>query len=232
MSKIHFPALALLLLCGCAGGARLGANSSAVQVAETLGPPDSPVVSIDTANYRIGPTDEIAVSVFGAPELDREGAVDAAGNFSLPLAGSIAAAGRTPLELATDIEGRLRGRYLREPKVAVNIKVAKAQMVTVDGEVRQPGLYPVVGRMSLQQVLATAKGASEAADIGNVVVFRTVNGQKMAAMFNVKDIRAGRYSDPQIYGNDIVVVGQSAMRRFLRDAAMTFPLLGRFIPVL
>ncbi|MEO5973245.1 MAG: polysaccharide biosynthesis/export family protein [Sphingomicrobium sp.] len=232
MSRLILPAFAAALLCGCGSTTQLDRNSTAVRVADSLPAPDSPEIAVDVANYRIGPTDQIAVSVFGAQELDREGTVDAAGNFSLPLAGTIAAAGKTPQQLATDIEDKLRGRYLKDPKVAVNIKEAKAQMVTVDGEVKQPGIYPVVGRMSLQQAVATAKGASEAANIGNVIVFRTVSGQKMAAMFNLKDIRSGRYEDPQIYGNDIVVVGDSATRRFLRDASMAMPLLARFVPVL
>lgn len=211
---------------------RLDEQSSAVQVAQALPPPDSSVLTVDTARYKIGPSDVISVAVFGAPELDREGTVDAAGNFALPLAGTIMAAGHTPQDLARAIEAKLRGPYVKDPQVTVNVKEAHAQTVTVDGEVRQPGVYPVVGRMTLQQAVATAKGAADTANIKNVVVFRTVEGQKMAAMFDLREIRSGRTPDPEIYGNDIVVVGENATRRFLRDAYFTFPLLGRFIPVL
>lgn len=182
------------------------------------------------APYRLGPGDEIVLSVFGTPELDRTGIVDAAGNFAIPLAGTVAAAGRTPEEFADAVEEKLRGPYLKNPKVSVNVKQSTAQTVTIDGEVRQPGIYPVVGNMTLQQAIATARGASEAANVRNVIVFRTVNKQKMAAMFDLKDIRSGRYADPQIYGNDIVIVGESAVHKFMRDTAMSFPLLGRFIP--
>src|SRR5690606_18851553 len=113
--------------------------------------------------------------------------VDAAGNFSMPLVGSVAAGGKTPQELADVIAEKLRGRYLKDPQVAVNIKEARARTVTVDGSVRQPGVYPVIGEMTLQQAVATAKGADQSADIDKVIVFRTVNGQKMAAMFNLRD---------------------------------------------
>jgi polysaccharide export outer membrane protein len=54
----------------------------------------------------------------------------------------------------------------------------------------------------------------------------------VAALFSLKDIRAGRLEDPQIYGNDIIVVGESAARRFLRDFSSMFPVLGTFVPVL
>jgi polysaccharide export outer membrane protein len=201
-------------------------------VARSLPPPDSPTRTIDLSAYRIGPTDEIVVTVFGAPELGREGSVDAAGNFSLPLAGTVVAAGKTPDELASAIADKFRGQYLKNPQVVVNIKTARAQTVTIDGAVREPGVYPVVGKLTLQQAIATAKGASDAANISNVIVFRTVNGQKMAAMFNLRDVRSGRYEDPQIYGNDIIVVGESAFRRFFKDYVSAFPVLGSFIPVL
>ena len=149
----------------------------------------------------------------------------------MPLAGTLQAGGRTPDELARAIEDELRGRYLRDPQVSVNIKEALGDLVTIDGEVREPGVYPVLGRMTLQQAIATAKGASEAANIKNVVVFRTVDGQQMAAMFNLHDIRSGRSEDPQVYGRDIVVVGENSLRRWLRDTAITFPILGRFVPM-
>lgn len=219
-------------LAACAGGAKLDERSTAVTVAESLPPPDTPSILVDAQRYRIGANDEIAVTVFSAPELDKTGVVDAAGMFALPLVGSISAAGKTPPELAKDIESQLQGRYLKVPRVAVNIMQARSQSVTVDGEVKEPGMYPVVGNISLQQIIATAKGTTPGANLGNVIVFRTVSGQKMAAMFNLRDIRSGRYADPQIYGNDIIIIGETAARRFLQDTAMTFPLLARFVPVL
>lgn len=231
MARYTLPALALML-AACSSGGRLDESSTAVRVAQALPAPDSADLPIDLSNYRIGPMDQISVSVFGAPELDRAGAIDAAGNFAMPLVGTVAAAGYTPAELAKTIEDKLRGRYLRNPQVAVNVNEAKAKLVTIDGEVREPGVYPIIGRMTLQQAIATAKGASETANIKNVVVFRTVQGQRMAAMFNLRDIRNGRYDDPQIFGNDIVVVGENATRRFLRDFSGAFPLLGRFVPVM
>jgi polysaccharide export outer membrane protein len=102
-------------------------------------------------------------------------------------------------------------------------------MITVDGAVGAPGVYPIVGRMSLQQAIASAKGAAEIANLNQIVVFRTVNNQKMAGSFSLKAIRSGQAVDPQLYANDIVVVGENATRRFLKDAG-SFPILNRFLP--
>ncbi|MEO8454678.1 MAG: polysaccharide biosynthesis/export family protein [Sphingomicrobium sp.] len=202
-------------------------------MATALPPPDSTVVPIETAPYHIVPGDELVVSVFGASDLDRDGLVDGAGNFSMPLAGTIHVAGQTPQEVSAMIEDKLRGNYLKHPRVALNVKQsANQQTITVDGEVQQPGIYPVVGRMTLQQAIATAHGASQQANIRKVIVFRTVSNQKLAAMFDLKSIRSGQVADPQIYGNDIVVVGESAIQKFLKNAYLPFTALGRFIPVL
>jgi polysaccharide export outer membrane protein len=235
VGKFAYALLGLfaVALSACASGPTLGEGSRAVTVAETLPPPDQTGMALDLSSYRIGPLDIIRVEVFGAPELTREAEVDAAGNFSLPLTGPVMAAGRTPGELSGAIAEKLKERYLKNPQVSVNIVKAQSKTFTVDGAVRQPGLYPIVGKMTLQQAIATARGADVAANLNNVVIFRTVNNQKVAALFSLQEIRAGRLIDPQIYGNDIVVVGESATRRFIRDFGGIFtPVLGTFVPIL
>ena len=233
MRDVGYGLLVLALaLGGCASGPTLGEGSTAVRVTQSLPPPDQSGMAVDLSTYQIGPLDVIRVEVFGAPELTREAEVDAAGNFSLPLAGPVVAAGRTPAQLSEAVSVKLRDRYLKNPQVSVNIVKAQSKTFTVDGAVRDPGNYPILGKMTLQQAIAKARGADVAANLNNVVIFRTVNNSKAAALFSLKDIRAGRLEDPQIYGNDIIVVGESAARRFLRDFGSMFPILGQFVPVL
>lgn len=220
-----------LFVTACAAGPGLDSQSQAVTVATALPDQVSDVQTTRFTSYRMGPTDTISVSVFNAPELAREGQVDGAGNFLLPLVGNVEAGGKTPAELASVIEDSLRGRYLKNPQVTVTIVEARAHTVTVDGAVTRPGIYPIAGEMTLQRAIATAQGLSEIADTDRVIVFRTVSGQKMAAMFDLNDIRSGRTEDPRIFGDDIVVVGESGVRRFLRDVSRV-PALSTFIPVL
>src|SRR3546814_21117547 len=92
-----------------------------------------------------------------------------------------------------------------------------SQVVTVSGEVRKPGLYPVLGKMTLMRAIAQAEGSTEFADADNVVVFRTVSGQDMAAVYNLGAIRRGNYNDPAVYAHDVVVVGESGTRRLFTD---------------
>ncbi|PVE50112.1 transposase [Arthrobacter sp. TPD3018] len=173
----------------------------------------------------IGPLDTIQVDVFNVPELSREMQVDASGRISMPLVGTIDARGKTAGELAGAVEAALRGRYVRDPDVTVNIKSSVSQVVTIDGQVIEPGLYPVTNQMTLLRAIASAKGLSEFARQDDVVILRTVDGRKMAGLYNIGAIRSGVYDDPAIYANDVVVVGDSPQRRLFRDFVSLAPLL-------
>jgi polysaccharide export outer membrane protein len=164
--------------------------------------------------------------VYGIEELNsRDVRADAGGRISFPLVGSIDAAGKTADQIAAEIEQRLRAHYIRNPQVTVNLKEAVSRVITVDGEVREPGLYPVLGRLTLMRAVATAKGLGENAQASSVVVFRTVNGQQLAALYNLQAIRRGVYDDPEVYANDIVIVGDNEARRLFRDFLQVVPLL-------
>lgn len=165
------------------------------------------------------------MDVFNVPDLSREMQVDASGRIAMPLAGTIDARGRTAQELAAAIEAELRGRYIRDPQVTVNIRSSVSQVVTIDGQVVEPGLYPVTNQMTLMRAIASAKGFSEFARQEDVIILRTVSGRKMAGLYNVSAIRRGAYDDPPIYANDVIVVGDSPQRRLFRDFVSLAPIL-------
>ena len=219
------------MLTTCASSSRLSSDSTAVIVSQTL-PTAGTIANSDFSTYRIGPLDTLSIDVFGAPELSRSGAVDIAGNFSMPLIGSVAAGGLTPLQLGDRITAALRARYVKKPEVSVNLTQTRPRSVTVDGAVRSPGSFPVVGIMTLQEAIAQAKGANDLADLRNVVVFRSVGAKKWAAMFDLRQIRSGRVADPRVFADDVVIVGEDATRRFFKDLSASFPPFGSFVPVL
>lgn len=173
----------------------------------------------------IGPLDTLAVDVFGIRELGREVQVDASGRIAMPLVGTLDAGGKTAGELAGDIEAALRARYVRDPQVTVNILSSVSQVVAIDGQVVEPGLYPVTNQMTLLRTIASAKGLTEFARVDDVVILRTVDGRPMAGLYNVAAIRRGTYGDPPVYANDVVVVGDSPARRMFRDLIALSPLI-------
>lgn len=217
-----FVFLSALAISGCASKPIGGADR--VRVTQGALPPPTRVdVSAADRPYLIGPFDKIKIDVFGVPELSNEMQADASGRISFPLIGAVDAAGSTPAELATIIEQKLRGKFVRNPQVTVNLKETISQVITIDGQVREPGLYPVIGHMSLMRAVATAKGAAEYAKLDDVVVFRTVDNQRMAALYNLTAIRRGAYDDPEVFANDVIIVGDSKARRIFKDALLVLP---------
>jgi len=221
----------VLVLCaavvagGCAATRLTGGPDVAVVASDALPPPGEQDGISSQRAYRIGPFDRLEIDVFGVDELRKEVQADASGRVSFPLAGTIDAGGLTPTQLAQEIASRLRGEYIRDPQVTVNLRETASSVVTVEGAVREPGIYPVMGRTTLIRAIAAAKGVSETANLQHAVIFRTVGGQRMAALYSVRAIREGRYADPEVYANDVVMVGESNARRFFRDLIQTAPLL-------
>lgn len=221
------PAILLTLLAACAGPTTLGGDPSIEVVAAGELPAPQPTdLTMTDRPYLVGPFDKLKIDVFGIKDLsDKEVQVDASGRLSFPLAGVVEVAGKTPGEIADLLRVRLEARFVRDPQVTVNLTDTISQVMTVEGEVREPGLYPVVGRMTLLRAIARAKGTTEFSRLEDVVVFRTVKGRNLAALYNLRAVRRGLYADPEIYANDVVVVGDSKARRIFRDIIQAAPLL-------
>ena len=222
--------LAALIVAACSSPRLVGNENLTVVSASELPAPTRADLSSEVQPFLIGPNDRISVDVFGVPDLSKTIQADASGRISYPLVGQIEAAGRTPEELAQLIEDRLRGQYVRNPDVTVNLIETFSQNVTVDGEVTRPGPYPVRGRMTLMRAVAAAGGTTEFARQSHVVVFRRAEGRDLAALYNLGQIRQGAYMDPEIYANDVIVVGESQARRLFRDliqasGVLTTPLI-------
>jgi len=220
-----WPALLLLAASACASPQMGQSPGTVVMENQVLPLPSRTDMVAASRPYLIGPFDKLNIDVFGVADLAREVQIDASGRLSFPLIGVIEAAGLTPGELAIAIETRLSGRFVRQPQVTVNLIETVSQVITVDGEVREPGLYPVIGNMTLIRAVATAGGTTEFAGLGNVVVFRTVAGQRYAGLYNLKAIRQGNYEDPEMFANDVIVVSENTARRIFRDILTATPLL-------
>lgn len=214
----RFSILFLVLFLPACGQTILG-GSPDVTVVSSDGLPEPTRVDLLSSNrpYLIGPFDKLKIDVFGIEDLSKEVQIDASGRLSFPLIGVVEASGLTPGELSGELEKRLQGRYVRDPQVTVNLEETVSQVITVDGQVDQPGLYPVIGRMTLMRAVATAGGTSEFAKLSDVVIFRTVNGDQLAGLYNLKAIRRGNYGDPEVFANDVIVVGDSQARRIFKD---------------
>ena len=193
-----------------------------------LSVPDNTSV-VQSGDVRIGAMDVLDISVFGAPDLDNEYQVDFEGILKLPLIGAFDVRGLTVSDLSTRIETMLEEQnFLQDPNVTVRILDTNEQLITVEGSVQKPGMYPVEGQLTLLQAIALSGGPSESANPKKVIVFRQINGERNAAGFDLTKIRKGEDKDPLVYGNDIIVMDGSEARLAYRDFLRSVPLLAIF----
>jgi polysaccharide export outer membrane protein len=131
----------------------------------------APIPATYDAAYRLDAGDKLRVVVYGQEGLTNTYAIDAGGAITMPLIGSVPARGRTPAELASAISSRLRGGYIRDPSVAVEIESYRPFFIL--GEVAAPGQYPYVPNMSVESAVAIAGGFSPRARRDRVTVTHT-----------------------------------------------------------
>ena len=89
--------------------------------------------------------------------------VDQSGKILLPIVGSIEVAGKSQSELVGAIEAKLKP-IIRDPRVDVTIVEGRAFTFTVDGQVRNSGVYALQRPdFDIEQAVALAGGANEGA---------------------------------------------------------------------
>ena len=161
-------------------------------------------------DYVIGPQDKLKVRVLELKDfgIDEE-EVDANGQIDLPLVGTVTAAGKTTSQLQQEIAKLLGDRYLQSPHVSVSVTDSASQKVTVEGEVKNPGVFLMKGRTTLMMAISMAGGPTTNADLRKVAVIRLVDGQRRAAICDYKEISKGRAPDPFLLGNDTLVMNSS-----------------------
>jgi polysaccharide export outer membrane protein len=230
--RFLWVAVLAMLLAGCAGsgGTRRSAGNAVAGI--DLPPPDTTAASgayEGASDYRIGAQDLLQISVFGVQDLDKEVRVNSNGQISLPLVGGVMAGGKTIPELEADLAKKYADGFLQNPQVSVFVKEYTSQRVTLEGAVKKPGIYPITGRTSLLQAIALAEGVDDKiADLGGIVLMRQVGGRRKAAVYDLRLVRKGLVEDPQVYGDDIVVVEQSGSKSAFRRFIESVPAIGVF----
>lgn len=212
-----------VLLAGCAGSHPLPQAGAAVR-------PPRIDVPANLGESRIRPADKLDVHVLFEPDLSRDQLrVDSSGVIEMPIVGRVQAGGLTALELSDVIRTRLLP-YLKKPQVDVSVVSTASDHVTVEGNVNDPGVFDIAGSATLLEVLARAKSPNRTAALDQIVVFREVDGRRVAAVFDLRRIRRGVDEDPKLYAGDTVVVGFSALKGAFRDFLVAAPVFSIFRP--
>ncbi|MBK6334212.1 MAG: polysaccharide export protein [Thermomonas sp.] len=216
----------LLASCASSGGGRTDA------VATSLPAPDTTSASgayQGGSDYRVGAQDLLEISVFGVKDLEKEVRVNSNGQISLPLIGGVMAGGKTIPELEAELARKYADAFLQNPQVSVFVKEYTSQRITLEGAINKPGIYPITGKTTLLQAIAIGGGLNDQlADLGGVVVMRYVGGKRMAAVYDLRQVRRGTVDNPELFGDDIIVVEQSGSKTAFRRIIESIPVLGVF----
>jgi polysaccharide export outer membrane protein len=173
--------------------------------------------------YKIGPLDVLDVSVFQVPDLTRSVQVADNGLINFPLVGQLQAGGKTAHQVEADLTGRLSAKYLQSPQVTVFVKEYNSQRFTVEGSVRQTGIFPLKGQTTLIQALAQAGDINNDIASGAIVIFRTIDGKRSAARFDFDAIQKGNAHDPELQPGDVIVVDTSPTKEVVNNIMHVLP---------
>lgn len=152
--------------CDSPMGARRDTTPTAA-IPESRGPAG---VAQGAGEYQLGTGDKVRVVVFNEPALSGEFQVSDSGSISVPLVGQQKAAGLSPRELERQLTARLKGGFVRDPKVSV--EVSSYRPFYMIGEVEKPGEYQYRNGLSILAAAAISGGFTYRASRSTVFIKR------------------------------------------------------------
>ena len=146
--------------------------------------------------YVLTNTDQINVVVFDEPQLSKIARIDSQGRINLPLVGEVAISGLKVGDAQAAIEkAYVDGRYLRSPRVTITVEEYAAREVSIQGQVRSPGRYPlpIEASMTILELVTRAGGFNDTAKGTAVRVTRIMpDGSKKNFEVDVESLIKGR----------------------------------------
>ena len=160
------------------------------------------------AQYLIGPGDVLRVTVLGNRELDQDVVVQPGGMVSVPLVGDIQAAGLTTQAFSEALQTQM-ARIVRNPIVSVAVKEINSLEIHVLGQVKNPGVFKIRGRLTVLQALALAGGNTESGDLAEAYVLR--KGEKISANLDKLIKEADLSQEVAVLPGDTLVIPPKAL---------------------
>ena len=168
-------------------------------------------VAAPTTEIMIGSGDLLEVSVYGAPDYDKQVRVSAEGEITLPLAGTVKIGGMTTAQAEAVIARTLsNGGFFNDPKVSVLEKEFSTQGISVLGEVAKPGIYPLPGSRNLFDALSAASGVTARAGSIVTITHRNDPEHSVSVILSNNGKNSGASNVP-LYPGDTVMVSKAGI---------------------
>jgi polysaccharide export outer membrane protein len=157
----------------------------------------------------LGPGDLFTLEVVGEKDLPKDFQVASDGTVDFPYVHRIEVQGMEPQELARTVRDRLiQLRILTDPSVIVSVKEYNSKRVTVLGEVKKPGSFPLRPGMTLVQAISDAGGLSAIANGDRVNLTRKEKGSATTVVLSFDSITSGKSPDIPLQAGDQVFVNE------------------------
>jgi polysaccharide export outer membrane protein len=157
---------------------------------------DPPSTEAKIPSYTLTATDRLRIAVYQEDDLSSIVRIDAKGDVNLLLVGEVKIAGLTVREAQKVIEDAYRdGRYLRNPQVIITVEEYAPREVSIGGEVRSPGRYPlpIETTMTVIDLVTKAGGLTDIARGSAVTITHiTPDGKKITTTVDVESILKGK----------------------------------------
>lgn len=157
--------------------------------------------------YRIGPGDEIEISVWKDQNLTRQIVVPPDGVMTYPLIGEVDTKTLTIPDLRRIVTEKL-GTYIKSPSVTVILIRPESMIAYVVGKVNKPGRYAIRMDTTVIQILAMAEDLDPFASPGSIIILRKENGETTTIPFDYNEVKKGKNLAQNIVlkRGDVVIV--------------------------
>lgn len=185
-------AILTISICGHAqdAGPAYKAMEPPSSVPTKSGPASLPAPSVSSDTYVIGASDLLKIDVWKENALSGEVLVRPDGMISMPLIGDVQAAGLTSLQLAMEVEIRLK-KYIQNPNVTVEIRQIRSKVVYMLGEVGKKGPIELTPGMTLLQAISSAGGLTDYANPKKIYILRNNSGKQEKIPVRYKEALKG-----------------------------------------
>ncbi|MGE5112790.1 MAG: SLBB domain-containing protein [Acidobacteriaceae bacterium] len=171
------------------------------QVPSTFAPLDRVPV---TADYVVGPGDELLIRAWGQIDLEARVTVDRSGIIYLPRIGSITVSGLQYRQLSDFLKSNI-GRLFRNFDLTVSLGRLRSIQVFVVGQARRPGVYTISSLSTLVNTLFASGGPSNRGSMRHIQVKR--NGQ-VVTDFDLYDLllKGDKSKDVVLQPGDVIYI--------------------------
>jgi polysaccharide export outer membrane protein len=160
---------------------------------------------------RIGPGDLLEVGIYDNPDLSGRFRVDEKGSITVPLLGVVSVEGLTAEQAAEKLQERYKSAdILKAPQATVFISEYATQGITVNGEVKNPGLYPALGVRMLNDVIAGAGGELPTAAANAIIIRKSDPSHPITVEYRPTALTAGTQRI-QIMPGDTVTIPRAGI---------------------